>query len=56
MDMTNDSCERMPNIPAENIPIYSKRIKKTVDSSAVHWRVLQLHVDNIYLTTVSMFC
>jgi hypothetical protein len=36
MNMTVDSCERMPNIPAENILVYSNGFKKTVDSNAVH--------------------
>jgi hypothetical protein len=35
-NMIIENCGRMPHIPAENILIYSNRIKKTVDSNAVH--------------------
>jgi len=40
MNMIIESCDRMPHIPAENILIYSNRIKKTVDSNAVHCKLL----------------
>ena len=56
MNMIIESCDRMSHIPAENILIYSKRIKKIVDSNTGHWNVLWLHAANIYLITVSMFC
>jgi hypothetical protein len=36
MNMIIKNCERMPHIPAENVLIYSTRIKKTVDSNTVH--------------------
>jgi len=36
MNMIIESCDRMSHIPAENILIYSKRIKKIVDSNTGH--------------------
>jgi len=56
MNTIIENCDRMPHIPAENVLIYSSRIKKTVDSNTVHWSVLWLHAENVYLITVSVFC
>jgi hypothetical protein len=36
VNITIESCERMPKIPVEDILIYSNRIKKTVDRNPVY--------------------
>jgi hypothetical protein len=56
LNMTIESCDRMPNILTENILIYSNGIKKNVDRNTVHYKVLCLHAENIDLITLSMSC